>query len=231
MKTIQGRSGTLTLASSTPITGVLGFTDPPSTLTLRSGQDVRMTVSGNPGDWVSVGLSGVSASLAPTTCYSWDVYLTLAILKPDGTTVSSIGLPCGGDRDVQLPVAGMYTVLVQTIQGRSGTLTLTSSTPIWASVALNETPLSISLTRAGQDSRVTFNGVAGQQVTARVTGNTAGCVALTLLNPDGTSLTSGSSCASSFNLATQTLPSTGTYTVDANPGINTGTLTLSVTNP
>jgi hypothetical protein len=52
-----------------------------------------------------------------------------------------------------------------------------------------------------------------------------------LFRPDGTSLTSSSSCASSFNLATHTLPTTGTYTITSDPDISTGSLTLTVTSP
>ena len=49
--------------------------------------------------------------------------------------------------------------------------------------------------------------------------------------PDGTTLTSSNSCAGSFNLAQQTLPTTGTYKVLIDPQINTGNITVQVTSP
>jgi hypothetical protein len=59
-----------------------------------------------------------------------------------------------------------------------------------------------------------------------------GQVTVKLLRPDGTQLTSSTSSLGSFNLAQQTLPTTGTYTVVVDPaGKNTGSLNLSVTNP
>jgi hypothetical protein len=78
----------------------------------------------------------------------------------------------------------------------------------------------------------TFSGTAGQQITVRVTGNTIATVAVKLLKPDGTQLTSSTNGASSFNLATQTLPVSGTYTVVVDPtAANTGSLTLTATSP
>jgi hypothetical protein len=58
------------------------------------------------------------------------------------------------------------------------------------------------------------------------------CVRVTLFKPDGTSMTNTFSCGGSFNLATQTLPVSGTYTITVDPsGPNTGSMNLSVTNP
>jgi len=84
----------------------------------------------------------------------------------------------------------------------------------------------------GQNASYTFSGTTGQQATVRVTGSTISCVTVTLLKPDGTSMTSTFSCSSTINLATQTLPVTGTYTVTVNPNSSSiGSLNLSVTNP
>ena len=77
-----------------------------------------------------------------------------------------------------------------------------------------------------------MSGTSGQQATVRVTGSTFSCVTVTLLKPDGTSLTSTFTCGSNFNLATQTLAVTGTYTITVDPNSSsTGSLSLSVTNP
>jgi hypothetical protein len=224
-------TGSMTLTLSAALTGTLSPTDPPTTLTLRPGQDVRMTFEGSVNDWVSVGINNISTSLAPD-CFGNPTYLTLTILKPDGTTLGTTAM-CNkaGDLDVQLPATGTYTVLVKTVQGRAGMLTLTLSTAVLGGLVVNGAAVLVSVSRPGQDGRLTFDGAEAQQVTVHVTANTAGCTNVTLLKPNGTSATNTSSCASSFNLATQTLPETGTYTVAADPGINTGSLTLSVTSP
>ena len=56
----------------------------------------------------------------------------------------------------------------------------------------------------------------GQQVTVRVTSNTFGWVTARLKRPDGTVLTSLQGFGN-FNLPTQTLPTTGTYTIEVDP--------------
>jgi hypothetical protein len=58
-----------------------------------------------------------------------------------------------------------------------------------------------------------------------------GSVTVALLQ-DETSLTSSTSSAGSFNLSTQTLPATGTYTILVDPAItNTGSINVAVTSP
>ena len=70
------------------------------------------------------------------------------------------------------------------------------------------------------------------KLAARLTSNGMGSTTVKLLKPDGTQLTSTTSSAVSFNLATQTLPTTGTYTISIDPsGTNVGSITVNVTNP
>ena len=84
----------------------------------------------------------------------------------------------------------------------------------------------------GQNGSFTFSGTASQQVTVRLTNNGVGLLNIKLLRPDGTQMVSSNTSAGTFNLATQTLPTTGTYTVVINPsGNNDGSLNLRVTNP
>jgi hypothetical protein len=65
-----------------------------------------------------------------------------------------------------------------------------------------------------------------------MTNNVIGLTTVRLLKPDGSQLTSSVSSASSFNLSTQTLPTTGTYTIVIDPsGSNKGSVNVAVTNP
>src|SRR5204862_7516883 len=91
------------------------------------------------------------------------------------------------------------------------------------------TPLTATTTAAGQNASYTFSGTAGQQISVNVTNSTySGCLALTvrILNPDGSTLGSTSTCGSSLFVDSLTLASTGTYTVVIDPG---GTATGSAT--
>jgi hypothetical protein len=101
-----------------------------------------------------------------------------------------------------------------------------------AVTAIGEPALSVPLSAPGQNGTVTFAGTAGQQVTVRLTSNTFGWVTVKVLRPDGTQLTSLNAPWSSFNLTTQTLPTSGTYTILIDPGgVNTGSISVRVTNP
>lgn len=88
--------------------------------------------------------------------------------------------------------------------------------------------LSQATTVPGQNAKPTFSGTADQQISVALTNNTMAAVTVSLLKPDGTSLTSSTSSASSFTLSTQTLPTTGTYTVKIDPsGTNTGSISVA----
>ena len=65
-----------------------------------------------------------------------------------------------------------------------------------------------------------------------LTNSAMGWVTVTLYKPDGSYLTSTTAFWSDFNLSTQTLPTTGTYTIVIDPwSANLGSITVNVTNP
>ena len=89
-------------------------------------------------------------------------------------------------------------------------------------------PAALTFSTPGQNATLSFAGSAGQQAAVHVTGNTIGWTAVTLRKPDSGSLTSAWWYDSSFNLQTQTLPTTGTYTIDVDPSWGgTGSLAVS----
>jgi len=219
-------SATVTAYDVTDVTGSITPNGPSVPVSLPTpGQTARLTFDGTVGQRVS--LNG-SATL--TGCW------TLAILKPDGTQLAST-FSCGSGIFLEpqtLAVAGTYTVLIDpnTSATGSATVTLYNVVDTTGTLTINAPAINVSLTTPGQISSLTFSGAASQQVTVRVAGSTFSCVTVTLRKPDGTNLTSTFSCGSTFNLATQTLPVAGTYTVIVDPNsASTGSLNLSVTNP
>ena len=189
------------------------------------GQNAVLTFSGTAGQFINLGMSSVTFG----TCAS-EVY----IRNPDGTTLASdTCISSSGDElDTQLLFSGTHSILLDPSGINTGSVTFTLSQPITGSITINGSSVPVSITRPGQDARLTFSGTASQQVTVRLTSNTIGLVIVSLLKPDGTSLTSSTSSASSFNLTTQTLPTTDTYTVRVDPAAaNTGSITISVTSP
>jgi YD repeat-containing protein len=186
------------------------------------GQNARFTFAGTTGQRIALSLSGPNG--------------TVSIRNASDTSLASASPGIFGSfiEPVTLATTETHSVFADALEEKTGTYTLTlydvpaDST---GTMTINGGTVVMPLT-PGQNGSRTFNGTNGQQVTVRITNNIANTV-VTLLRPDGTSMTSSSSIWSSFNLAQQTLPVTGTYTVTVNPpGTNSGAnFTLAVTNP
>jgi len=221
-------TGTVSLtlnAVPADITGAIVAGGSPVLVTLTApGQKARLTFTGTAGQRVSLhGTSGPAG--------------TLALLKPDDTTLASTstGVPAAFIDVKILPSAGTYTVLVDPLSANTGSITVTLynvPADVTGTVTVGGTAVAVTTTVPGQNGSLTFSGTASQQVTVRITGNTMGLVTVKLLRPDGTTMTTTSSSSASFNLAAQTLPTTGTYTITIDPSqTNTGTMNVQVTNP
>ncbi|HSE15992.1 MAG TPA: IPT/TIG domain-containing protein [Pyrinomonadaceae bacterium] len=196
------------------------------------GQNARPTFSGTAGQRISLRMTAVS--IGTSTCCSTRV----SILNPDGSTLVSptfVGTT-GGFIDVQtLATTGTYTIVVDPQNADTGSMTLTLfSVPAdtTGTVTIGGAAVNVTITTPGQNGSLTFSGTSGQQATVHVTSNTMGLVRVTLLRPDGTQMTTSFTSSASFNLATQSLTTTGTYTITINPdSFNTGSMSVSVTNP
>ena len=225
-------AGNVTLTLSEDLSPPMSINGPPVTLTNRAGQNARLLFSGNAGQWVSLAVTDSTIS-APFCCTT----STVAIYKPDGTALlAPLGFlqssPVTTTQSLQLPVSGTYLLVLDPYNAVAGNVTLTLSEDLSPPISINGGPVSLNFNRVGQNASLSVSGTAGQQVTVRVTGNAIGSVTVRLLRPDGTELTSAGSSSSSFNLATQTLPTTGTYRIIVDPSVgNTGSLNISVTNP
>src|SRR5215213_1846420 len=219
-------SATVNAYDVVDVTGSATIDGPAVSSTITTpGQTARLAFTGTAGQRVSI---NSSASL--TGCW------TLAILKPDGSQLAST-FSCGSAIFIEpqaLAVSGSYTVVIDPNGGATGqaTVNLYNVVDGAGTLTVNGSAVNVSLAVPGQNASLTFSGTAGQQTTVRVAGSTFSCVTVALRKPDGSSLTSTFSCGSTFNLATQTLPVTGTYTVIVDPNsASTGSLNLSVTNP
>src|SRR5579859_5624668 len=93
----------------------------------------------------------------------------------------------------------------------------------------NGTATTVTTTTNGQNAHVSFQGWAGQQVNVQLSGSTLSQVTVKLIAPDGSTVTSTSSSASSFGLPTATVPLTGTYDVLMQAPANAGSITVGVT--
>jgi YD repeat-containing protein len=218
-------SVTLTLSSEVNAGTIVADGSSVTATINRVGQRARMTFDGTAGQIVSL---GVNATL-PGCCNFLGIY------DPNGTLIGQSGTSLGLDSNwhLTLPATGTYTILIDPYSTTTGSVTLTLSSEVnGGAVTINGSSVPITISRVGQRARLTFDGTATQQATVRLTGNSMGSVNVALFKPDGSQLTSSTSGAASFNLSTQTLPATGTYTILVDPAsTNTGGINVAVTSP
>jgi len=221
-------SATLLLSIFNDVTGTITPGISLNTTISYPGQDARYTFSGTAGQQASV----VTANSTNPSC------VTLAILKPDGTALGS-SPNCGASGfldSLTLPTTGSYTVLFDPSGPGTGSATLLLSifNDVTGTIAIG-TPLTATTSYPGQNARYTFSGTAGQSVSLQITNSTyPGCVALrfSILNPDGSTLTSSFTCSTSGSISSHTLGTTGTYTVLIDPqGPGTGSTTVALNSP
>ncbi|MGA6957052.1 MAG: hypothetical protein WBY73_18205, partial [Candidatus Acidiferrales bacterium] len=192
------------------------------------GQDARLTFTGTANQRVSLMSTNVTTS----------TYVNL--VEPNGTTQTYIlsGAGCsnpGCFMDTQtLGTTGTYTIWVQHINSTPGSekLTLYNVTDATGSITIGGSSITFTTSTPGQNAEYTFSGTSGQSVTVHLTSDTFTSVAVSLINPSGVTLTTSYGSANNFNLTSETLSTTGTYTVKVDPQSSyTGTITVNVTSP
>ena len=217
-------TGNITLTLSQEVTGTLtvGGAALPVSIT-RAGQRARITFTGTAGQRLDLGLTGSTFSGAAS------------VLKPDGTLLGSTQTFASGDNALDtlpaLPVSGTYAILVDPNNANTGNITLTLSEEVAATITVDGTALPLTISRAGQQARVTFSGTAGQRLSLGLTSITLSSSWVSFLNPDGNTLLApqffGTTNAAFDPPA---LATTGTYTILLDPAsayTGNATLTLS----
>jgi hypothetical protein len=200
-----------------------------SATTTVPGQNARFTFSGSAGQRVSLGITGVS--LSPSGSAE-----LVSILTPTGGSLVSSGIvtSAGWIDTTTLPVSGVYTVLVDPVAAATGnsSLTLYDVPPdVTGALAPGEAGdvLSPATSTPGQNARLSFAGTLGQRVSLKISGVTLSSggtfETISILKPDGSTLAGSGVVLNSGWIDTQTLPTTGTYTVLVDPDKGTTSTT------
>ncbi|HSA88239.1 MAG TPA: hypothetical protein VLE46_18835 [Nitrospira sp.] len=221
---VSNYTGSMTIALSSPLTGTIAIDGASVPVNLnRVGQTARYTFNGKEGQWVNLGLTGVSITSSAVT-----------LLTSEGTVLASTAVgTAGGALEDQhpLPTTGTYTILIDPMGSYTGKMTLTLSTEVADSLKLNAPPRPITVSRPGQNGRYTFTGAANQQAKIKVTNNKLGSVTVNLYGPNGILLAGMTGSAANFDLSPVTLASADTYTVTVNPSLTeTGSIQLQVSS-
>ncbi len=200
------------VSSSISIDGV-----PITVTTTNLGQDARLNFTATAGQRVVLRVTSVTNPSA-----------TVYLLKPDGTTQANFSIansPAGQlfFMDTQtLASSGTYTIWVQHNQTNVGSETLQlNSVPADYSAALTlGTPAQVPPTgnlSIGQNVNLTFSGTAGLQADMQFSSNTVATANVTLLNPDGSTLTRMTASSQTNFSVFAMLPTTGVYTIVVDP--------------
>lgn len=230
---------TVQLNDDTPLTGTIAIDGAalrvPASGNTSIGQDAQYTFSATAGQRVALQATSVTNPLA-----------TVVLLKPDGTTQTSVTInnsPAGQTffMDTQtLVTAGTYSLLVRHVWTNAGSETLQLiSVPAddAGTLTINGAAVRIPATGStalGQNANRTFSATAGQSLKINLSNTTfpQNTCLLTLTNPSGSTVTSGSCGINGNTIISATAATAGTYTISIDPqGTSTGSVNISVTSP
>lgn len=205
----------------------VGSSTPASVTINTPGQDANFTFNiPSVTSGMRIAINGVPAG---------SNFNNMFVIDPNGTQLEGGGM---GWTDVIAPtVAGTYTIKIDYLGMATGTASVTLyNVPLDATSSLSfpapgsSTQTSVTTTTPGQNASVTFSASSGATVTFTFdeTQISGCCNQFTVLNPDGTTLSS----TGAGTVGPVTLAQTGTYTINVNySGLNTGTATITLTAP
>ena len=170
----------------------------PTAIHLSTGQVERFTFNATAGETVALNLTSVSTTPAGQAVY-------VAIYRPDVGTITPTDYytyfsPTGSQilNLPNLPVGGVYTVIVNTAVGIPASAQLTLVSGVTGSLPANGTSQSYTTNAAGQNAYLTFTASAGANLefalsNISVTGGSSS-LGVTITDSAGTQITS-STCS------------------------------------
>jgi len=192
------------------------------------GQKLRLTFDGVANHRYAF----LAEQLSGGTC----LLINVTVLNPNGTTLSNGG-SCATAPFFEPPVptaTGTFTILIDPPAATIGTarVTLYDVTDITDSITPNGSAVTKTFTTPGQNLRLTFDGVANHRyafLAEQVSGGTCLLINVTVLNPNGTTLGSGGSCATAPFFEPPVPTATGTFTILIDPpGATIGTARVTL---
>jgi hypothetical protein len=173
-------------------------------------QNGRITFAGTAGERISL-----RVAFAPTACCTVNV----SINNPSGSRLVAPVSVASGTALIDgttLPSTGTYTIIVDPYQTATGTVTLTLfdlPPDVTAAATVGGPPVTVTTVASGQNARVTFSGTAGDGIIIKLGPGNCCTVSASVLKPDGTTLTPGTTFGTAGGSIYTRLTVTGTYTV------------------
>jgi hypothetical protein len=194
-----------------------------------SNHGVTMSTPGQNARLTFIGAAAQRVSLKVSAGPGGDV----KILKPDRALLGSINIgPIFGTfLDTQtLPVAGLYTVLVDYGTTNTGSLTLnlyTVPADTTSSITANSSPVTLTTTVPGQNGIASFTGTSGNRMSLWITNVSSGSTAISLRDPSNAVLSTVWPSIFGGFMEPVTLAASGSHSILVDPAAaNTGSVTL-----
>jgi RHS repeat-associated protein len=201
----QTATGSITLTLSEDLVSSISIGGSSTTVTTtRAGENARVTFSGTSGQNLGLGITGNTTT-----------GVQVLVRRPDGSTLSSGIFVASGERDFTLDVTGSFTMFVDPIEARTGSITFTLSEDLVATIAIGGSTTSVTTTRPGENARITFSGTAGQHLGVGLTANTTTGLELSVKSPAWTTVSSA--ILVSIGELDASLTASGTHTVFVDP--------------
>jgi hypothetical protein len=239
--TLATPSGTATSASDfvvAPAPHVAADVVAMGRIPMGASQRIAIGTAGKIGVVLVDGAAGERVAVFGTASTISGCWWGLTLIGPDAAPLGTHA-GCGATNllePIVLPLAGSYTVVVDLgVNGaNTGTLDISvaDATDVTGPIIAGGASVPVTIAVPGQNAALTFNGNAGQSVSAVASNATfpGGCIwSISIVKPDGNTLTTGRSCGGGAFIDTTTLPATGTYTLRLDPAdASTGSATLSL---
>ncbi|GAA2808641.1 hypothetical protein GCM10010505_38540 [Kitasatospora aburaviensis] len=173
----------------------------------RPGQQVRLSFDGTDGQRLGLGYTDLNLKIGNR------LYLPgVSLIRPDRTQSSLYSYGEGADLP-KITADGRYDLIVGG-GSATGTVTVWLSNDVSAGTLAVGEDKPVTITRASQNARMTFQGTAGQKLSlGHLAKGYTGTVAFTVTGPDGKEVAS----RNSGGLDLPPLTATGTYEILASP--------------
>jgi YD repeat-containing protein len=211
------------LYDATPEGSAISVGGPSVAVSTGPGQVDNLSFAGQAGQQVSFSASSSTYVVQNSSSHAAQI----AFQNPDGSYLNSFSFqgPVDSSGGFSLPQTGNYTVQISGFYSEPGTLNLQlyDATPVnGGSISIGGSPISMS-TNPGQPLELSLTGTAGQQSSLEISNSSYATATVSVFNPDGSSLESGSLISGSQGWAQiPSLPTTGVYTIevvgDGGPG-------------
>ena len=195
----------------------------PSVAVTTPGNRAQVLFDANQGDDIDFGFTGSTFNSG----------VTGRLYDPEGNQVGSSFSITDAAEDGEangLPLGGRYSLILDPGSENIGAMTVTVSNPASSALDLAGAAAELSMARAGQDGKVTFDASLGQAVSLAVdAAGMAESSTVRLFGPDGLEVDTGyAGAGDAVDVDVDALAKSGTYTlrIDPNDG---GTGTAKVT--